>query len=74
MAASDPNENLIPAKVPMVQGTPESHLPSETNPQCLSEFLKWCLMIQMRDIIDEVRVNVGSPCSAQQKHTEGITR
>jgi hypothetical protein len=33
----------------MVQGTPESHLRSETNPRYLSECLKRWLIIPMRD-------------------------
>jgi hypothetical protein len=37
----------FPAKIPMVQGTPESHLRSETNPRYLSECLKRWLIIPM---------------------------
>jgi hypothetical protein len=38
-------EPLLIAKIPMVQGTPESYLRSETNPRYLSECLKRWLII-----------------------------
>ena len=39
-SASNPKENSAPAKIPVVQGLPESHLRPETNPRYLSECQK----------------------------------
>ena len=53
----------LPAKIPVVQRKPESHLRSETTPRYLSECLKRWLIIPMRlcECHDKILVEAMEP-------------